>query len=93
MEQSAVLHRAKEHREIPAVQESKGLHYVPDGFLAHLMYGHCEDAALRMIVKAPDLYGKGLTPMGACAAGLRRQEVHMPWYAVLCGTQLWLVTT
>ena len=64
MEQSAVLHRAAEHREIAAVQEPKGLHYVPDGFLAHLMYGHCGDAASRMISQAPDLYGDGLTPMG-----------------------------
>ena len=29
----------------------------------------------------------------AFAAGLRRLEVHTPWYAVLCGTQLWLVIT
>ena len=70
MEQSAILHRAKEHREIAAVQEPKGLHYVPGGFLAHLMYGHCGDAALRMIAKAPDLYGKGLTPMGPTVTAL-----------------------
>ena len=78
MEQCAVLHRAKEHREIAAVQEPKGLHYVPDGFLAHLMYGHCGDAALRMNAKAPDLYGKGLTPMGAHRAGhvKRNQGLH-----------------
>ena len=63
MEQSAILHPAQEHREIAAVQEPKGLHYVP-GVLAHLMYGYRGDAALRMIAKAPDLYGKGLTPVG-----------------------------
>ena len=38
---------------------------MPDDFLAHLKYGHCGDEALRMIAKAPDLYGEGLTPMGA----------------------------
>ena len=63
MEQSTILHQAQEHREIAAVQEPKGVQYMPDGFLTHLMYGHCEDAALR-IARAPDLYGKGLTPMG-----------------------------
>ena len=47
------------------MQEPQGLQYVPDGFLAHLMYGRCGDASLRMIAKAPNLYGKGLTPMGA----------------------------
>ena len=57
MEQSAILHRAKEHREIAAVQEPEGVQYVPDGFLANLMYGHCGDAALRMTARAPDLYG------------------------------------
>ena len=65
MEHSAVLHRPDKHREIPAVQEPKGVHYVPDGFLTRLMYGHCGDAALRMIAQAHDLYGEGLTPMGA----------------------------
>ena len=65
MEQSAILHRAKEHREIAAVQEPKGLHYVPDDFLAQFMYGQCGDAALRMIAQAPNMYGKGLTPTGA----------------------------
>ena len=65
MEQSAILHRAQENREIAAVQQLEGIHYVPNGFLAHLMHGHCGDAALRMIAKAPDLYGKGLTHMGA----------------------------
>ena len=76
MEQSAILHRAQEHHEIAAVQEPKGLHYVPDGFLAHLMYGHCGDAALRMIPKAPDLYGKGLTHMGACGHRLECEDCH-----------------
>ena len=64
MEHSAIFHRAKEHREVAALQEPKGVQYVPDGFLAHLMYGHCGDAASRMIARAPKLYGKGLTPMG-----------------------------
>ena len=76
MEQSAVLHRAKEHREIAAVQEPKVLHYVPDGFLARLMYCHCGDAALRMIARAPDLYGKGLTPMGAHGHRLECEGCH-----------------
>ena len=76
MEQSAVMHRADEHREIAAVQEPKGQHYVPDGFLAHLMYGHCGDAALRMIAQAPDLYGEGLTPMGAKGHRLECEGCH-----------------
>ena len=76
MKQPAILHRAKEHREIAAVQEPKGLHYVPDGFLAHLMYGHSGDAALRMIAKAPDLCGKGLTPKGANGHRLECEGRH-----------------
>ena len=59
MEQYAVLHRGKEHRAIVDVQEPVGLYYVPDAFLAHLMYGHCGDVASRMIAKALHLYGKG----------------------------------
>ena len=58
------------------MQEPKGLHYVPDGFLARLMYGHCGDAALRMIANAPDLYGKGLTPMGAYGHRLECEGCH-----------------
>ena len=75
MQHSAVLYRAKEHREIAAVQP-KGIHCVPNGFLAHLMYGHWGDAALRMIAKAPDLYGKGLTPMGANGHRLECDGCH-----------------
>ena len=76
MEQAAILHRAQEHREITAVQEPQGLQYVPDDFWAHLMYGHCGDAALRMIAKAPKLYGKGLTPMGANGHRLECEGCH-----------------
>ena len=40
-----------------------------------------------------DLFPARIKIWRACAAALRQQEVHTPWYAVLCGTQLWLVTT
>ena len=76
MEQSAILHRAQEHREIAAVQEPKGIQYAPDGFFAHLMYGHCGVAPLRMIAKAPDLYGEGLTPTGANVHRLECEGCH-----------------
>ena len=58
------------------MQEPKGVQYVPDGILAHLMYGHCGDAALHMIAGAPDLYGKGLTPMGVDGHRLEREGCH-----------------
>ena len=45
-------------------------------FLAHLMYGHCGDAALRIIAKAPNLYGKGLTPVGANGHRLECEGCH-----------------
>ena len=81
MEQSAILHRAEEHCEIAAMQEPKGVHYMPDGFLGHLMYGHCGDAALRMIAQAPNLYVQGLTPMGARGHRLEFEGCHR---AYLC---------
>ena len=40
------------------------------------MYGHYGDAALRMIAKAPNLYGKGLTPMGANGHRLEFEGCH-----------------
>ena len=76
MEKSAVLLRAKEPREIAVVLQLEGIHYVPDGLLAHLMYGHCGDAAMRMIAKAPDLYGKGLKPVGANGHHLECEGCH-----------------
>ena len=68
MEESAILHRAKEHREIAAVQEPKGVQYVPDGFLANLMCGHCGDAALhdskgtRSVWRGTNTYGCHWSP-------------------------------
>ena len=44
--------------------------------VAHLMYGHCGDAALHMITKAPNLYGKGQTPMGARGHRLKSEGCH-----------------
>ena len=58
------------------MQEPQGLQYVPDGFLEHLMYDHCEDAALRMFAKAPNPHGKGLTPMGAKGHRLDYEGCH-----------------
>ena len=40
------------------------------------MYGHCRDAALRMIAEAPDMYGTGLTPMGANGHRLECEGCH-----------------
>ena len=36
-------------------------HYVSTGFLAHLAYGHCGNAAMRLIAKASELYGGALS--------------------------------
>ena len=44
-------------REIAAVPQSEGMDYVSTAFLAHLAYGHCVDAAMRLIAKASELYG------------------------------------
>ena len=44
-------------REIAAVQQPEGMDYVSTPFLAHLAYGHCDDAAMRLIAKASELYG------------------------------------
>ena len=50
-------------REIAAVQQPEGMDYVSTAYLAHLAYGHCGDAAMRLIAKASELYG------GALASG------------------------
>ena len=50
-------------REIAAVQQPEGMDYVSTAFLAHLAYGHCGDAAMRLIARASDLYG-GALPSG-----------------------------
>ena len=43
-------------REIAAVQQPEGMDYMPTPFLAYLAYGHCGDAAMRLIAKASELY-------------------------------------
>ena len=48
-------------REIAAVQQPEGMDYVSTAFLAHLAYGHCGDAAMRLIAKASELYGGALS--------------------------------
>ena len=58
------------------MQQLEGIHYVPDVFLAHLMYGHCGDAALRMIAMLPDLNCKGLTPIGVNGHRLECEGCH-----------------
>ena len=35
--------------------------YVSTAFLAHLDYGHCGDAAIRLTAKASELYGGALS--------------------------------
>ena len=42
-----VLKNDAEIHEIAAVQHPEGMDYVSTAFLAHLSYGHCDDAALR----------------------------------------------
>ena len=56
-------------REIAAVQQPEGMDYVSTAFLAHLAYGHCGDAAMRLIVKASELYGGAMS--SGQAVGLR----------------------
>ena len=48
-------------REIAAVQQPEGMDYVSTVFLVHLAYGHCGDAAMRLIAKASELFGGALT--------------------------------
>ena len=48
-------------REIAAVQHPKGMDYVSTAFLARMAYGHCGDAAVRLIAKASELYGGALS--------------------------------
>ena len=56
-------------REIAAVQQPAGMDYVSTAFQAHLAYGHCGDAAMRLIAKASELYGGALS--SGQAVGLR----------------------
>ena len=56
-------------REIAEVQQPEGMDYVSTAFLAHLAYGHCGDAAMRLIAKASQLYGGALS--NGLAVGLR----------------------
>ena len=46
--------------------------YVSNAVLAHLGYGHCGDAAMRLITKASELYGGALS--SGQAVGLRTCE-------------------
>ena len=48
-------------REIATVQQLECMDYVSTAFLAHLAYGHCGDAAIRLIAKASELYGGALS--------------------------------
>ena len=48
-------------REIAAVQQPEGMDYVSTAFLAHLDYGNCGDAAMRLTAKASELYGGALS--------------------------------
>ena len=54
---------------IAAVQQPEGMDYVSTAFLAHLAYGYCGDAAMRLIAKASELYGGALS--SGLAVGLR----------------------
>ena len=56
-------------REIAAMQQPEGMDYVSTTFLAHLAYGHCGDAAMRLIARASELYGGALS--SGQAVGLR----------------------
>ena len=56
-------------REIAAVQQAEGMDFVSTAFVAHLDYGHCGDAVMRLIAKASELYGGALS--SGQAVGLR----------------------
>ena len=56
-------------REIVVVQQLEGMDYVSTAFLAHLAYGHCGAAAMRLIAKASELNGGALS--SGQAVGLR----------------------
>ena len=43
-------------RDIAAVKHPEGMDCVSIAILAHLAYGHCGDAAMRMIAKASELH-------------------------------------
>ena len=45
------------HFHKTASAQSEGMEYVTTAFLAHLVYGHCGDAAMQLIAQAPELYG------------------------------------
>ena len=51
------------------MQQPEGMDYVSTAFLAHLAYGHCGDAAMRLFAKASELYGGALS--SGQAVGLR----------------------
>ena len=64
-----VLKNDAEIRETAAVQHPAGVDYVFTAFVAHLAYGQCGDAALRLIAKALELCGGALS--SGEAEGLR----------------------
>ena len=47
--------------EIAAVQKPEGMEYISTAFLTHLAYGHCGDAAIRLIAKASEFYGGAMS--------------------------------
>ena len=53
------------------MQQPEGMDYVSNAVLAHLGYGHCGDAAMRLIAKASELYG------GVLSRPVARQCVYV----------------
>ena len=53
----------------PFVKSPQCSNHVSTAFLAHLAYGHCGDAAMRLIAKASEMYGGALS--SGQAVGLR----------------------
>ena len=67
---SNVLHNSDAACEVNALQP-EDMEYVTTAYLAHLAYGHCGEAAMKLIAQAPDLFGDVLS--NDCVTGLRHQ--------------------
>ena len=65
-----VLHKHEAACEIAAIQP-EGMEYVTTAFLAHLVYGHFGDAAMKLIAQAPMFFGDVVS--NNCVIGLRHQ--------------------
>ena len=67
---SDVSHNNDVACEVAAIQP-EDMEHVTTAFLARLAYGHCGDAAMKLIAQAPKLFGDVLS--NDCVTGLRHQ--------------------